>query len=300
MSDGLDWARDGATWPHREASRFVSAGGLRWHVQQMGPAPAEAPTLLLIHGTGASTHSWRGVAPLLAEHGHVIAVDLPGHGFSTLPTTQQAMSLPGMARGLGALLAALKVAPQAVVGHSAGVAIGARLCLDGLASPRTLIGINAALLPLGGAAGRMFSPLAKLMALNSWAPRLFAWRASDAATVRRMIAGTGSTIDAEGIALYARLMQSPGHVAAALAMMANWDLAPLARALPQLRPPLLLLTGSNDRTLPPAHAATVAALVPAARSVALPGLGHLAHEEQPARVAGLVWQQVQAAEGGRP
>ena len=298
MSDSLDWARDGADWPHREASRFVSAGGLRWHVQQMGRPASAGPTLLLIHGTGASTHSWRGVAPLLAAHGHVVAVDLPGHGFSTHPATSQAMSLPGMARALGALLATIGIAPQAVVGHSAGVAIGARLCLDGLVAPRALIGINAALLPLGGAAGRVFSPLAKLMALNSLAPRLFAWRAADTAAVRRLIDGTGSVIDAEGIALYARLMQSRGHVAAALAMMANWDLAPLARALPQLRPPLLLLTGDNDRTLPPAQAAEAVALVPAARSVTLPGLGHLAHEEQPARVAELVWQQALAAGAG--
>ena len=58
----LDWATDGADWPNREASRFVEAAGLRWHVQVMGAGPV----LLLLHGTGASTHSWRDVMPKLA------------------------------------------------------------------------------------------------------------------------------------------------------------------------------------------------------------------------------------------
>ena len=60
-----DWAVEGRDWPHREASRFVEAAGLRWHIQEFGRA--EAPTLLLLHGTGAATHSWRGLAPLLAQ-----------------------------------------------------------------------------------------------------------------------------------------------------------------------------------------------------------------------------------------
>ena len=61
---GLVWSRDGADWPNRDASIFVEAAGIRWHVQRMG----EGPPLLLIHGTGAATHSWRGLLPLLAQH----------------------------------------------------------------------------------------------------------------------------------------------------------------------------------------------------------------------------------------
>ena len=81
MDDGApQWERDGADWPHRERSRFVDAAGLHWHVQQW-PAhegvAAPAPTVLLLHGTGAATHSWRGLAPLLTEHAEVIAIDLP-------------------------------------------------------------------------------------------------------------------------------------------------------------------------------------------------------------------------------
>jgi len=290
LTDRLDWTRDGAGWPHREATQFVEAAGLRWHVQRMGPAGGAAPKLLLIHGTGASTHSWRGLAPLLAAQFDVLAVDLPGHGFSGMPAANRTMSLPGMASALGALLAALDFAPAVVVGHSAGAAIGARMCLDGSIAPEALVGINGAWLQLAGAAGRFFSPLAKLLALNPVVPRLFSWRAGEPAAVQRLIDGTGSKLDAEGIALYARLVRSPGHVAGALAMMANWDLAPLVRELPRLRPRVLLLTGSADRTLPPSTAQRVAALVPTARMQALPGLGLLAHEEQPQQVAAIVLQ----------
>ena len=76
--------------------------------------------------------------------------------------------------------------------------------------------------------------------------------------------------------------------AAALGMMAHWDLAPLVRDLGRLEPKLLLVAGGNDAAISPAQAAEVQALVPGAALAALPGLGHLAHEERPQDVAGLV------------
>ena len=93
MSDRRGWQREGRDWPNREASRFVRAAGLMWHVQIMGAGPV----LLLAHGTGAATHSWRALAPLLAQHFTIVAPDLPGHGFTEAPGTAR-LSLPGMAR----------------------------------------------------------------------------------------------------------------------------------------------------------------------------------------------------------
>lgn len=288
MSDRLNWERDAADWPNRQASRFVTAGGIRWHVQQSGTGPG----LLLAHGTGASTHSWRDLAPLLARHFTVIAPDLPGHGFSDLPSFRQ-MSLPGMATLLQELLDEMGVRPEIVVGHSAGAAILTRMCLDGTIAPRRLISLNGALLPLGGVAGRLFSPLAKLLATSTLPAQVFAWRAGDRAVVQRLLRDTGSQVDAAGAELYARLARSPGHVGAALAMMANWDLESLSRALPKLKTPLLLLAGSNDRTIPSADAYRVHAMLPAAEVVRLIGLGHLAHEEQPQRLADLIRKSAQ-------
>lgn len=289
MNDRLDWDRDGADWPNRASSVFVTAGGSRWHVQRMG----EGPSLLLIHGTGASTHSWRDLAPLLAQHFSVVAPDLPGHGFTDLPDFHR-MSLSGMAQLLQALLDELGARPEVVVGHSAGAAILARMCLDGPVSPRRLISLNGALLPLGGVAGRVFSPLAKVLASSSLPAQLFAWRAGDRSVVQRLLRDTGSRIDTTGADLYARLARNPAHVGAALAMMANWDLDSLSRALPKLRTRLLLVAGSNDRTIPSADAYRVHAMVPKSEVLRLIGLGHLAHEEQPQRLADLILKSAHA------
>ncbi|WP_420134299.1 alpha/beta fold hydrolase BchO [Rhodopseudomonas sp.] len=284
MSD-LVWSRDGADWPHREASRFVEAGGFRWHVQQMGPAGA--PVMLLIHGTGAATHSWRGLMPLLATDYQVIAPDLPGHGFTQSPRAHR-LSLPGMAADLAALLRVLSVSPQIVVGHSAGAAIAARMCLDGSIAPRLLISLNGAFLPYGGPAANFFSPLAKMLVLNPFVPGLFAWQAGSRGAVERLIGNTGSTIDAQGIKLYGKLVGNSGHVAAALRMMANWDLEPLLLALPGLKPLLVLVAAEGDRAIPPSVARKVQEIQPNSVIERIPGLGHLAHEEQPQLIAALI------------
>jgi magnesium chelatase accessory protein len=280
MTTPLDWQRDGGDWPNRAASRFVTAGGVRWHVQQFGAGE----TLVLVHGTGASTHSWRSLAAPLAAHYALLTLDLPGHGFtSALPNGAQ--TLPGMGAALSALFGELGVKPAVAVGHSAGAAILARMALDGAIAPRALVSLNGALLPWRGLPAALFSPLARLMAANSLVPRLFAWRAGDGAAVERLIESTGSRLDPRGVELYARLTRNPAHVAGALAMMANWDLGPLERDLPRLKVPLLQIIGGNDRTVPPSEAERVRRLLPSARIVSLPGLGHLAHEEDAARVA---------------
>jgi magnesium chelatase accessory protein len=277
------WATEGRDWPLRSHSRFIEADRLRWHVQVLG----HGPVLFMVHGTGASTHSYRGMAPQLARHFTVVMPDLPGHGFTDLPASHR-LTLPGMARSLDALLRSQSWQPVLAVGHSAGVAILARMCLDGRIAPAALVALNAAVLPLGGVAGRVFSPLAKLLVLNPLVPRLFSWRAGNPAVVDQLLQSTGSTLDAEGKALYGRLVRRPSHATGALGMMAQWDLRPLARDLPKLATPLLVVCGNRDRTIPPADQTRLAALVPGARLITLAGLGHLAHEEQPDAVAAII------------
>lgn len=283
MSARLSWDVDGAGWPNREASRFVDAAGYRWHVQVSG----RGPVALLAHGTGAATHSWRTLAPLLTHRFTVVAPDLPGHGFTGSPASSR-LSLPGMARDLSALCRALDVKPELAIGHSAGAAILARMAIDGSIDPKLIVSLNGAFLPFGGVAARFLSPLAKAMTLNPFVPRMFAWRGRDPAAVHRLIAGTGSTVDAEGERLYGKLVGNSAHVAAALHMMANWDLQPLVRDLPKLRCALLLIAASNDKAIPPDVARRVHQLVPQAKVMVMSGVGHLAHEEQPETVASMI------------
>ncbi|MEO0034462.1 MAG: hypothetical protein RLZZ501_485 [Pseudomonadota bacterium] len=283
MRSRLIWDKDGRDWPNRQASRFVHAGGLTWHVQIAG----SGPVMVLIHGTGAATHSWAGLFPLLARDFTVVAADMPGHGFTTRPAPSH-LSLPGMARSHAALLHELQVAPELVVGHSAGAAILIRMCLDGMIAPRAVISLGGALLPLDGMTQRVFSPLAKLMAALPHPPYLFALRARYTSMVDDLMKGTGSVLQPETVELYRRLGTSPQHVGSAIAMMANWDLKPLRHDLPRLAPHLVLASGSNDRTIPPTVARKVHAMVPGSELAIFDGLGHLAHEERPEVVYALI------------
>ena len=284
MSADPRWDVAGRDWPNRAHSRFVDTARLRWHVQLFGPE--EAPVLLLLHGTGAATHSWRGLAPLLATRFRVVAPDLPGHGF-TRGRPAGGLAMHAMARAVRDLMAALNLDPAILVGHSAGAAIAIRMALD--ATPRAIVGLDAALLPFPGLGALLFPSLARLLFVNPFAPHIFARMARIPGETGRFLArSTGSRIDAEGVACYERLFATPGHCAGAMAMMADWDLAALARDLPRLAAPLLLLHGDADAAIPLSNAREAAAMVTDARVVVMTGRGHLAHEEAPDEVAALI------------
>lgn len=291
MSNRLHWDRDGRYWPNRESSRFVQAANMRWHVQILGDGPA----ILMLHGTGASSHSWGALAPLLAEHFTVVAPDLPGHGFNSAVATNR-LSLPGMARSLDRLLSTLEIQPALAVGHSAGAAIMVRMCLEGCIAPRALVSLNGALLPFDGLAGHLFPTMAKLLFLNPLAPRVFAWGASDRSRIERLIKETGSTIDGTGVDLYQRLFRDPRHVAGALGMMANWNLDDLNHDLSKLTAALTLVVGTADRTVPPSTADEVRRMLPTATVDILTDLGHLAHEERPEAVLEIILRVAREAE----
>jgi magnesium chelatase accessory protein len=300
MTEPLNWDRDGQQWPHRRASRFVQAAGLRWHVQSL-PLNKNTltdeglKTILLIHGTGAATHSWRDVMPPLAKKANVIAIDLPGHGFTEAPA-KAGYSLDEMALALLGLLRVMQIKPDTVVGHSAGAAILARLIIDKKITPSHFVSVNGAMLPLTGLAGEVFSPIAKVISRSKFVPKLFAWRASDPTVLNRLLDGTGSTIDDKGRQLYGTLISNAGHAAAALNMMANWDLRPLERDLHKLTKRacrITLIVGENDKTVSPREAERVLAILAqhpqrTTKHIKLAGLGHLAHEESPQQIANLI------------
>lgn len=278
----LDWKTDGADWPNHSASRFVDAAGMPWHVQVMGQGPA----LLLLHGTGAATHSWRDVMPKLAPHYTVVAMDLPGHAF-TQPPPRNSLSLPGMAAAVATLLRTLNVSPVRAVGHSAGAAVLVRMAVERLFAPQDIISFNGAFFPVTGVAGQFFSPLAKTFANATIVQKVFA-RMADRKAVERLLRDTGSTIDAEGITLYQRLFSNEGHIAGTLGMMAAWDLHWVPQDLRNLPVPITFVFASGDRTIPPARAAEAAGLAPRSSLVEIKRLGHLAHEEDPTGAAAII------------
>jgi len=283
----LDWARDGGDWPNRGASRFVEAGGLKFHVQVMG----QGPVMLMLHGTGASSHSFRDLAPDLARDFTVIVPDLPGHAFTTAPISSR-MALDPMTVALTALMQKLAVKPRVVVGHSAGAAIAARMMQQGMITPDRLMALNGALLPLPGLTGAFYGSMAKMMALMPAMPWFFAFGAQDTSTLAYMVESTGSRIDQSGLSLYRKLLKNPVLMSNVLGMMANWDLDQLVHGLADLGDRLVLIVGENDRAVPPKVAQKIVRMVPSAVLVMQPGLGHLAHEEDPAGTARIIREQM--------
>jgi len=276
--DGLPY-----DWPGRSSSSQVEVDGVRWHVQRSGAGPA----LLLIHGTAASTHTWRDLMPILATSFDVVAMDLPGHGYTTMRPDGE-MTLEALSASVASLTHAMGFSPDFVVGHSAGAAIGLRMSLNGCVAPRNVVGLNAALLPFGGVLKGVFSPLANFFATTRMMPRMVARRANDLRAVRRVLVGTGSDIDDRGVELYRRLLTREGHVAAVLQMMASWNLEPLLADLPGLDATLYLLAGGRDKAVSPDEAHSIARRLPGVRVTALEDCGHLAHEEAPGKVAELI------------
>jgi len=317
MSEALSWDRDGADWPLREHSRFISQGHLRWHVQRLLPPPSPAAAsrpqrLWLLHGTGASTQTWRDAAPILAQHHEVISVDLPGHAF-TRGAVDEDLTLPGMARALIALQAALSAEEQpgpaspataggaparadVWIGHSAGAAVALQVMMLEPSVVREVISLNGALLPWGGRAASLFMPVARALATNPWTTRFFVWNARRPGTVDLLLRDTGSVIDERGHRLYERLAHNEVHLRAVLRMMAQWELEPFARELPRLQGRVTLISSAQDGTVPPSISARAAALIPGSKLIALPRWGHLGHEEAPAEWASLVLQAMRQEE----
>jgi magnesium chelatase accessory protein len=278
----------------RQLSSFIETPRLRWHVQIAQHPNPQAKSILLLHGTGASTHSWRHLLPLLRDQYTVIAIDFPGHGFTAMPQdfdVATLFSIQGMAAGVAELLAQMQFKPDIVVGHSAGAAVACMLTLDGHLKPQRLVSLNGALLPLDGVAGQVFSPLAKVLTKAPWMPELFSWQAARASVLNKLLEGTGSKLDTEGTQLYRTLISNPSHAQAALHMMAHWDLHTFWERLRTLQDPLTLIVGSQDWIVPPSVAYRVAESLPHLRSqdiISLPNLGHLAHEEQAQWVADVI------------
>jgi magnesium chelatase accessory protein len=261
-------------WPLKAQSSLIQSGRHRFWVADTGPN--DAPSLLLLHGTGASLHSFRRTIPGLSQTYRVITPDLPGHGASATGF-QGRLGLDAMAQDLWTLCDTLHIQPKAIIGHSAGAAIGLRMAE--LRPVPQIIGLNAALGEFDGAAAFLFPIIAKGLATLPFAATAITAFFGRPGTVERILTGTGSPLDAEGRAQYLRLVRDPDHVTGALGMMADWRLQPLLNRLPQTSTKVTLIASEGDRAVPAQVSIDAAKRIPGAKLHLLPKLGHLAHEE---------------------
>ena len=275
-----------AGWPQREHSRTLRVGAIDWHVQVAG----HGPTVLLLHGTGGSAHSWAGLLSALAPQATVVVPDLPGHGYTT-GAALAALTLPHMAQMLQALLGALALpAPALVAGHSAGAALALRLALDhaGPGPVPRVLGFAPSLVAPPAAYTRYLAPLINPLATSTPVARLMARVAAPSGLIDLLLGSTGSALTPALRAPYKTLFASREHVRGAVGFMAAAGLPGLNAECAQLHSPVAFVLGAGDRWIPEALLRRVIARhLPHADVQAWPG-GHLVHEEAPARAAARV------------
>ena len=271
-------------WPHREFSRFVSAGQLDWHVQVMGAGPV----VLLLHGTGSSAHSWADVMPRLAKTCTVIAPDLPGHG-ATRGATRATLTLPRIASELDLLLRELGItSPAVVVGHSAGAALALRWLLGTRNRPRAMVGFNPSLIPPPALYMKLIAPIVTPVATSPRVASALASLAARTFLVRRLLASTRSALSERQRARYTALFSNPAHVRGTLEFMAGADLQAILDDARTLTIPMTFVVASRDAWVPERRLRRVIArALPLAHLVGREG-GHLWHEEAPAVAAALI------------
>jgi len=241
--------------------------------------------VLFLHGTGASTHSWAPLMPLLQHDIAATLVDLPGHGLTKISTGQRS-SLTYMAQDLLTLCQTLQFQPDFIVGHSAGAALALEMSKS--LPLKGVVGLNPALSKFPGLAGVMFPMMAKMMALNPLTPRYLAGLAKSKSRVRQILSGTGSDLAEDQINLYQKLFSDKTHVKGTILMMSQWNLDRLLAQLNTVDTPCLLIASTRDRTVPCADVKATAERMRNTAYHELNGLGHLAHEEDPQKVAGLL------------
>lgn len=271
-------------WPNRQFSRRVSADGLDWHIQTAG----QGPLVVLLHGTGASAHSWAPMWPLLTPHAQVLAIDLPGHGY-TRGADYERLDLASIAAQLDVLLEVLGMpAPTLFAGHSAGFPLALRWSLLGRHRPPALVGFAPSLVPPPPAYAMVFGPLINPLATSWPMASLLAATVGPSGLVDRLLDSTASILGETQRRHYRTLFADSAHVRGAMNFMAAADLPVLLEDAAGLATSMHLVVGDFDAWVPPEPLLQVIRrYLPQAR-VERWNAGHLMHETEPERAARVI------------
>ena len=234
-----------ATKPHRELGKFVDVRGVSTYYEHSGEG---APTVVLIHGLGASTYTYhRNLLPL-ADHFSVYALDLKGFGASDKPG--DGYGLDEMRDHVSGFLDTTGVRRAVVVGHSMGGEIALRLTLQQPERVQALVLIDSAGFLEGsgttGAAGR---------------------------SIQRLFSEKG-LVTQESVRAYGRPLRSRGGANALIARTRADDWGGVADRIGEIAVPTLVLWGEADQLLPVAHAERFQTAIPHAQVITYPDCGH--------------------------
>jgi len=258
--------------------KIIDLDGERIHFVEAGIAGA--PAILLIHGFCGSTFSWRDVVPLLARHYHVVALDLPGFGFSD---RRQELEYPlgSHARRAARLLEHLGIERATVVGHSMGGGVAEHLAvrhperIDGLVLAAAIDASRAQ--PWQSVSPLLWASLLQGTRVAFRVPPLVRWAAR-----KSLVRMTGEERFGEAATLdgYVGPLLIGGTAACFARLAADWRAEP-AIDLRRISAPVLVVSGELDRDIPPGVGAAIAGKIQHSRHLVLPGVGHLLFEQQP-------------------
>ena len=275
-------------------SDFVEVKGLLVHLRDEGPRDDATP-LLLLHGTGASLHTWDGWAAALTPRRRVIRIDLPGFGLTgPFSGSYAADDYRGdtYARFVLDLLDALRIPRASIGGNSLGGEVAWRAV--SLAPQRfdRLILVDATgyasvpdELPIG-------LQLARIPLLNRLGEHLLP-RAVVAASLRSVY-GDPSRISEALVERYFELALREGNRRALRLRMQQLEMGAHAERIKTLSLPTLVLWGGRDRLVPPSTAERFASDFRGAQRVMFDTLGHVPQEEDPTRTVAAVARFLEA------
>ena len=283
----MEWRSDKSDWSLNEISRFSFSRPYNWHIQDT--MDTMKPVALLLHGTGASTHSWRLLIPKLKKPFRVIAIDLPGHGF-TKTKNHKRSSLEFMAQDLKTLMDKEDINPSVIIGHSAGAALGFRFALNMRNRQASVISINGVLGSYFSGLSGLFYPIAaKALATNPLSTSFMAKINQLTNQTKKLAELTGSKIDDESLTFYNRLFSDSNHLHGTLAMMSQWKLDLLNQDLKDFKQAALFLIGGNDKMVSPKALKDYGRAVANSKILVEEELGHLMHEENPTLIFNHIW-----------
>jgi pimeloyl-ACP methyl ester carboxylesterase len=250
---------------------LVDVMGVRLHVRDSGPKDASA--VILLHGFGASLHTWESWAQGLADRHRVIRFDLPGSGLSSPDPTGDYSDTRTM-QLLTALMDQRGLAQAAIVGHS----IGGRMAWTFAARHPERVSKLVLVAPDGFASpgfeyGKKPDVPATLKLMKWVLPRPLLRMSLAPAYANPAVLTEAMTTR------YHDLMLGPGSRAALIARMEQTVLVDPLPLLQRIQAPTLLVWGDQDAMIPSANAADYLRALPQARLVQLPGVGHLPQEE---------------------
>lgn len=260
-------------------SQFESVGNRIVHLRDEGPHDDSEP-LVLLHGLSGSLHDWEPwTAALRATH-RVIRLDLPGNGLSS-PALEDDYRVETDARAVLALLDHLGIQRFRLIAQGRGAAVAAHVALRAPQRATRLLLLAGAPVPSENvpAALRLAAalPWPKVL-VNGLMPRPLL-----AEALRGLYADPAQLSDAQ-INRRRDLLLSEGN---RWALLRQWRQMPAgeeaSELFKQLRLPVLLLWGAQDRLTPPALGEAMQAAIPGSRLQLLDGVGHMPQEEAPAQ-----------------